>query len=279
MALFQDMTPQDFPLGENTYRYYIQEDSKNPPLILFYGYTGVHKDFLWLAEQLKKDFFIIIPEFPGWNKSPRFNEPLTVRNYAKHFKKLFEHLGIEKLNLFGHCFGAVVAIEYVYLYPETVRELILVSTPYLGGRTERFHKFLVRMAERSPRSIRPVFFFWRSRLLSVPFDFYAIKLRSFEQKLARVKEHIFKQFFEPEDAVEENWISFIKFNFNKVKNIKHQVRLIHGAKDVLVSTTQATKLQKLLPRASLDIIVEAGHVPPVESPEELLALIRKYLKN
>jgi pimeloyl-ACP methyl ester carboxylesterase len=278
MSNFPEMTLQDFHLDGKVYKYWVQGNQKNPPLILFYGYTGVHKDFLYLAEKLKNNYFIIIPEFPGWNKSPRLDKPLTINNYAKYFKSLFDFLGFSKINLFGHCFGAVVAIEYAYFYPDTVNKLILVSPPYLGGKTEKFHKFLVRMAENSPKFIRPVFFFWRSRILAVPFDFYAIKLRSFEKKMDRVKEHIFKQFFEPEDAVEENWISFIKFNFNKVKRINIRANLIHGAGDVLVNIKQAEKLQKLFPHATLDIISQAGHVPPVEAPDELLELVTKYLK-
>lgn len=279
MATFPEMTFQEFGLDGNSYLYWVVGDTNNPPLVLLYGFTGVAKDFIDLTNLLKDKYFIIIPEYPGWNGSPRFSGALTIHNYAKFFKKLIDYLGFSKINLFGHCLGAVAAIEFDYLYPEAVSKLILVSTPYLGSKTEKFHKFLVRLAERSPKSIRPIYFFWRSRFFGIPFDFYSIKLRSFEKKMARIKEHIFKQPLEPQDAVEENWISFVKFNFKKVKEIKHQIHLIHGAEDILINPKQAVKLQRLFPKASLDLIPLAGHVPPVEAPEDLAKLINNYLAS
>lgn len=277
MAVFAELTLQDFHLDGKVYKYWIQGNSNNPPLVMFYGFTGVAKDFSEVTNLLKDKYLIVIPEFPGWNGSPRLQASLSLKNYAKFFKQLFNFLGYSKVSIFGHCLGAVEAIEFTYLYPETVDKLILVSTPYLGSKTEKFHKILVRLAERSPKQLRPIFFFWRSRIFGIPFDFYSIKLRNFEKKLDRIKEHIFKQPHEPQDAVEENWISFIKFDFRKARKIKQMVHLIHGAEDVLINPRQAVKLQTLFPRVSLDIIPEAGHVPPVETTKELVKLLRRYL--
>lgn len=278
MGSFPQMKLQEFELDGRRYLYWVQGDSNNPPLVLLYGFTGVAKDFIELADLLKDKYFIIIPEFPGWNGSSRLPAALTIHNYAKFFKKLFDHFGIPKISLFGHCLGTVVATEFTYLYPEMIKKTILVSTPYLGGsKAEKFQRFLMRRAEHSPQALRPIFFFWRSRIITVPLDFFAIKLPDLDKKLARIKEHIFKQPTEPEDILEENWISYIKFDFKKVKEIKLAVNLIHGAEDILISPNQAIKLQKLFPNASLDIIPTAGHVPPVETPVELGKLMRKYL--
>src|SRR5438270_876571 len=98
---------------------------------------------------------------------------LTIHNYAKFFKRMLDSLNIEKVHLFGHCVGAVAAIEFAYLYPEKVTKLILVSVPYMGGMpVQAFYSFLAGMSERAPAFMKPVFFFWRSRLLTVPLDFF-----------------------------------------------------------------------------------------------------------
>jgi pimeloyl-ACP methyl ester carboxylesterase len=280
MSLFHEMTRQEVELEGRKYPYWVKGDSKNPPLVLLYGFTGVAKDFIELSELLKDKYFIIIPEYPGWNGSPRFEDVLTIHNYAKFVKKLLTKIGYQQVNVFGHCLGAVVAIEFTYLYPETVSRLILVSTPYLSGsKAEKFQKFVMSLAERSPKSLRPVFFFWRSRVFAVPLDFFAIKVKNRRKKLARIKEHIFKQSFEPEDAVEENWISFVDFDFRKVKQINVPVYLIHGGEDIMIGPAQSMKLKRLFPKASLNIISQAGHVPPVETPKELAQLTHKYLDS
>lgn len=277
MSSFSEMTSQDFELKGTKYRYWVEGDSQKPPLVIFYGFTGVAKDFIEVAKQLKDKYFIIIPEFPGWNGVPRLPEKLTLQNYAIYFKKFVDFLGYSKINLFGHCVGAVEAIEFTYQNPQMVEKLILASPPYtVGARGYGFSLFLAGMAARSPRFLRPIFFFWRSRILTVPLDFFAIKL-DLAQKLARIKEHIIKQPHEPEDTMEENWISFMNFDFAKAKKINMRVHLIQGAEDIIVNKAQVEKLQKLFPDATLDIIPDAGHVPPVEATQELIDLIRKYL--
>ncbi len=270
------MTLQEYELEGENYRYWVQGNTKNPPLVIFYGFTGVHKDFLEVARSLKDVYFVIIPEFPGWNNSPRFQEPLTIHNYAKFFKKMFDSLELLRITLLGHCVGAVVAIEFVSLYPQSVEQLILVSMPYLKGSLgQKLYSFLADISLHSPRIVRPAFFFWRSRILTVPLDFFVIKLKDFDKKIERIKDHIIRQPMQLEDAVEAEWTSFIKFNFEKVKQIKTPVRLIHGAEDLFISPQQALKFQKLLPDATLEIIPHAGHTPSVETPKELTELLLK----
>jgi pimeloyl-ACP methyl ester carboxylesterase len=79
-----------------------------------------------------------------------------------------------------------------------------------------------------------------------------------------------------EEAVEENWISLIKFNFKKIKDIKVPIHLIHGEKDYLVSKSLILKFHALIPKASLDFIADAGHIPPLESPDTLAKIILNY---
>jgi pimeloyl-ACP methyl ester carboxylesterase len=278
MAVFERITRQVFASDGNDYLYWAAGDSKNPPLLILYGYTGVHDDFLELVRALKHTFYIIIPEYPGWNNIPRFQEPLTIHNYAHYFKKLSTHLHIERMTLVGHCVGSVVALEMATLYPKNISQLILISTPYLDGTwAKRIYAALAKGAKLSPDFAKPFFFLWRSRPLSVPLDPFTIKLKNLHKKIQRIRDHIVKQPLQHEDAVEEEWLSFMEFDFQKVRAITLPVHIIHGDKDILLSPAQAAKFKQLFPSATLDLIPQAGHVPPVETPGELTRTMLKYL--
>lgn len=280
MAVFERMTKQVITSGEDEYIYWVAGEDTQPPLIILYGYTGVHEDFLEIVKALKERFFIVIPEHPGWNNAPRFKDPLTIHNYAVYIKKLCDLLEFKKIALVGHCVGSVIASEFTYLYPLSVSQLILISTPYLEGTwAQKMYGALAKGANHSPGFAKSFFFLWRSRPLNVPLDLFTIKLKDFRKKMQRIKDHIVKQPLQHEDAVEEEWLSFVGFDFNKVKKIAMPVHLIHGEKDMLLSCAQAEKFQRLFPSATLAIIPEAGHVPPVETPQALTKLLLESLST
>jgi pimeloyl-ACP methyl ester carboxylesterase len=277
--VFERITRQVFALDGNEYTYWVAGDSSNRPLVILYGYTGVHEDFLELVRALKQTFYVIIPEYPGWNTVPRFPEPLTIHNYAVYFKMLCDHLQLEQsITVIGHCVGSVVAVEMAFVYPQKINQLILISIPYLEGTwAQKMYAGLAKGATFSPGFIKSFFFLWRSRPLSVPLDLFAIRTKSVRKKMQRIKEHILKQPLQREDAVEEEWLSFIAYDFRKVRELTLPVHLIHGEKDLLLHAAQARRFQEIIPSATLDSIPDAGHVPPVETPRELIKIIEKYL--
>jgi pimeloyl-ACP methyl ester carboxylesterase len=274
---YERITKQVLALDGKEYSYWAAGDSNNPPIIILYGYTGVHDDFLELVRALKHTHFVVIPEYPGWNNVPRFSEPLSIHNYARYFKKLCDGLGLKSVTVIGHCVGSVVALEMASLYPKSIDQLILISIPYLEGTwAQKMYGLLAEGAKHSPGFIKSFFFLWRSRPLSVPLDLFTIRTKSIRKKIKRIRDHIVKQPLQHEDAVEEEWLSFVEFDFHKVSTLNTPVHLIHGAKDLLLSSAQAVKFQNLFPSATLDVIVDAGHVPPVETPGELIRIIEKY---
>lgn len=258
--------------------YWVVGNPKNPPLLLIHGFTGTHRNLLEMTEKLKEHFFVIVPDLPGWGASPRFAEHLTIHNYAKYLKELLDSIPIKKISIVGHCMGATLAIEFTYLYPEMVKKLILVSTPYLEGTmSSALFKHFSQWANHSPKKLRRLFYFWRFRGFGFPFAMVAMKYRTWHKKLKIEAEALADQSREHEDSVEEGWYSLVHYDYEKVKKITMPVHLLHGDEDILVSPEQAVKLQKLFPKATLDFLPHAGHVPPVETPQTLDSYIVKYL--
>ncbi|HSD99040.1 MAG TPA: alpha/beta hydrolase [Patescibacteria group bacterium] len=256
--------------NDSNISYFVDGDNKNPPLMLLPGFTGTHGDLLALATYLKKDFFLIFPEFPGWGESKKENSPLTIEDYAKIVGQIAQELGFAKVGIVGHCMGATVAIETAYQFPKIVRQLFLISTPYQKGTGgQLFFTLMTRLSKKVPQFLRPVFYFWRSRVLTVPLSFFIIKTKTFSHKCHLITKTLFAQSHQDEDVVERNWDSLIHYPYERARKITIPAVLLHGAKDMLIPMSQAEKLQKIFPNAKLVVLPNAGHLPPVETPGEV----------
>lgn len=257
--------------------YWVLGNKNKPPLLLIHGYTGNHSDLLEVAESLKEKYFVIVPDLPGWGQSERFKQKLSIGNYANYIKSLLDSLKISKVTIVGHCMGATLGIELCYKYPNIADKLILISTPYIKDAiSEKILLHVANMEKHSPKSIRRIFFVWRSRLIVTPLSFYLIKSKSVRKKLRLMWHYVKLQPTQQEESVEENFESTINYNYDKVKQIKIPIHLIHGGSDPIISMHEALEFHQLIPNSSIEIIPNSGHMPPVESPQSLASLILKY---
>ena len=278
MSTFERATRKTFSDGKSTYYYWIAGDTRNPTLLLLPGFTGTHTDLLPLAEELKKSFYIIIPDLPGWGESPRLKQKLTIDHYSVYLHSLLHAIGVSKIYLFGHCMGATLALQYAIHYPQSVKKLIIVSTPYNEGLlSQRLFLHLADISTHSPKFFRPFLFLWRSRFFSTPLCLLSMQFRSFHKKIRIIVRGIRQQPHQHEDVVEENWVSLVHFHYGKTKELTMPILIIHGDKDLLVSPKQADRLHLLLPNAQLRFISDAGHIPPVETPGTLAVMVAEFL--
>jgi pimeloyl-ACP methyl ester carboxylesterase len=274
---------RQFRFDGKTFYYWVVGKVTSPPLLMIPGLTGTHENLLELSYSLRKNFFLIMPDLPGWGMSPRPHEALTIEYYAHFFHELRRRLKINRLHIFGHCMGAAIAVEFTLMNPVSVNRLILVSAPYEeGSRGYEILKNMSKWGEMVPRSFRPLFYMWRNKYINFITGFYILKFKSFRRKL-RMLTDIFKEQSKLDNqSFVESWLSLLDFDFSKLGKIskKVTVHLIFGGQDVLIPKQQAVKLHNYIARRStLDLIPQAGHLPPLETPGILGALVLRYLRE
>lgn len=281
MSVYSRITMKSFIAEDGGEYYYVVDgDTKKEPLLMLPGFTGTHSDQLRLAEDLRDTYFVIVPDLPGWGKSPRLRKSLTLKNYAQYIHSLMDSIGIHKFYLLGHCMGATLALEYALLYPQSVKKLILVSTPYNEGLlSQRLFLHLADISTHAPKFFRPLLFFWRSQFFAVPLAFVSLRFRSLQKKIRIIGRGLKQQPKQHEDVVEENWISFVHFNYNRIKKLRIPTLILHGSEDLIVNPKQAMKLGLLLPHADIHIIEGAGHLPPMETPGALASEVKAFLEE
>lgn len=269
----------EFSLNNETFYFWTEGSEKNPPLVLLPGFTGTHDDLLDFARQFKENYFVIVPNLPGWG-NPKGTYHLTIDGYTTFLHDLLKSLTLKgKILLAGHCMGSTIAVLFASRYPHEVEKLFLIGPSYLGHTfSSNMFVHLAQASMKVPKFLRPLFFFFRSRIFAIPLGFFVVQTKSLRKKLKIIFTNTVKQQFQDEESVEKNWNSLVLFDYRKLGKLSVPVHILHGEKDILIPPQQIRELLAYCPNATFDIIPHAGHMPPVETPEALAHLMEKYFK-
>lgn len=127
------------------------------PVVLLHGFPdasfGWEKQIKALADA---GFFVIVPDQRGYNLSdkPRGKKLYQMKYLVEDILALADALGLEKFNLVGHDFGAMVSWHLVDKYPDRVKRLAILNVPHPRVMNE----FLAVNKEQRRRSWYAFFF-------------------------------------------------------------------------------------------------------------------------
>jgi pimeloyl-ACP methyl ester carboxylesterase len=117
--------PKAFANGINIH--YLQS-GKGFDVVLLHGLGGnLAVWFLKLVDQLRRDFRFTACDLRGHGKSDMPPTGYTTDNMAEDLRGLLDALGMEKVHLVGHSWGADIAMHFTILYPERVKKLVAIE--------------------------------------------------------------------------------------------------------------------------------------------------------
>jgi pimeloyl-ACP methyl ester carboxylesterase len=103
-----------------------REYGEGAPLVLLHAFPLDGRMFEPQAGALAGR--LIVPDFPGFGRSPRAPAQPDVRYYAEGVRGLLDRLDLERVVLGGVSMGGYVAFGCMRLFPERVSGLILADT-------------------------------------------------------------------------------------------------------------------------------------------------------
>lgn len=108
------------------------------PVILMHGGPGASSGYLMELERLAVDRPVIFYDQLGSGKSDRPEDQSlwTNERFVKELGQLREALKLEEVHLYGHSWGAMLAIEYMRTNPEGVESLVMASPVPSASRWE-----------------------------------------------------------------------------------------------------------------------------------------------
>lgn len=133
----------------NGVKHFIKKIGKGEPIVVLHGGPGLFHNYLVAHfEKLAEKYQIIFYDQRGCGKTdfPKDTTSITIQNFVEDLEAIRVHLKIEKMNLAGHSWGAILAINYAKLFPNNLNKLILISPA--PANTEYFDQMFKNMQNK-----------------------------------------------------------------------------------------------------------------------------------
>ena len=101
-------------------------------IVFLHGIGGTSRYWKTRVQPLAASYRLILVDLLGYGQSPK---PWTQYTVERHVDELYQILCEDRsLTIVGHSFGAIVALAFAARYPQLVKRLVLISTPYFGNK-------------------------------------------------------------------------------------------------------------------------------------------------
>jgi len=113
--------------GEIWYR--VVGTGSGTPVILLHGGPGYSSYYLKSLEGLGDDRLVIRYDQLGSGKSDHISDTtkFTINHFVQELDSLRSYLGLDRVDLYGHSWGTILAVEYYRAHPQHVAALVLAS--------------------------------------------------------------------------------------------------------------------------------------------------------
>lgn len=241
------------------------------PVIILHGLFGTLDNLMTTGRMLSEDYQVFLVDQRNHGRSPHIPE----HNYtamASDLAFFMEYNWIHHTHLIGHSMGGKAAMKYALLHPEKVDKLVVVDIGpkgYSGGHEPIFHAM---------RSL----------------DLSTVKERSdAEQHLSQyisdegVVLFLMKNLSRAKDGT-YHWKMNLPVLYDHYPEIigpitcdhpyEKPVLFIRGGNSHYILDDDWSDIHDLFPYAQLATIPGVGHWVHAEAPDELISLVRNFLK-
>jgi proline iminopeptidase len=251
-------------------------------VVVLHGGPGAEHDYLLPGfDALANGRTLVYYDQRGGGRSPVGRDvPVGWREHVDDLEALRQIWGIDRLDLCGYSWGALLAMLFAVTYPARVRSLALVS-PAPAAQRERA-EFEANLAARNNT---PALKAERAELMVSGLrasDLAAYNRRLFELAVSGYFHNpalvrAMTPFRITGRTQQEVWSSLgDDFDLRPaLGRLELPALVIHGDDDPIPLATAATTADAL--RAPLRVLPACGHVPYVEAPETFVAALDPFL--
>jgi len=266
-----------------TIAWHVRVDGSQPEgILLLHGFTGDHRDWDVVAEQLSLGYTVVRPDLPGHGKTkwrPSMNSSgarRSMTDVALELSELMTALGIERFGCLGYSLGGRTAIAVACTDTLRLTGLVLESaSPGLRSADERMARCAAdqRLADR----------ILQRGIVSFVDEWERIPLFESQQRLSEVawaRQRAVRLAQSPQGlaaslramgtgAQPSYWAQFAQLTM--------PLLLVTGGADEKFCAI-ADQMLQCLPSAKHVVIRDAGHNVHLERPELYLSAVADHLK-
>lgn len=245
---------------------------QGPTIVLVHGFRGDHHGLSAIAAALS-DFHVVIPDLPGYGKTPQLDGKHDLDGYAQWLKEFLAELGEEPI-LVGHSFGSLLVAAAHQRGIRTKATILLnpVTTKANGTLPGKLAGIFYQIGKLG----KPGSYLLRSAAVVRGMSIAMATTRNLQLRSFIHNQHL--SFFSnyASDRVAQE--GFAAANSSSVldfaRTLPKQLLVIAGEKDLIAPLPGQLKLQQAT-SAKLETL-PVGHLTHYEAPFEVAELIRKH---
>ncbi len=238
---------------------YRRPRTTDTPTLLIHGAGGAHLD---MPAPLRQNSALqpIAPDLSGHGRSSGAGQR-SISDYARDVLAVADALDVQTFNALGHSMGGAIALELALIAPARVERLILIATaPVIPVNPQIIAGLQTEPAATAQRIAR---WMWPK---GTPDEVVAQSA----QRMTQVRPAVILNDYTACDRFDVR---------DRLTEITMPVLIIHGEQDRMIRVSEAEQLAASLPRATLHVFPEAGHMVHMEHADAVSALIQTWIKS
>ncbi|HEV3469811.1 MAG TPA: alpha/beta hydrolase [Pyrinomonadaceae bacterium] len=242
-------------------------------ILLFHGAVGGAETMQWLAERFGDEYRTIAPTVADVRRLAEVCDAASAILDREH---------VGRAVVFGGSFGALVAQAFLKRRRRQVEHLVLLSAGApnrkVGARSERLLKLLRPLPFALLRALMKAEL---SKYLNAPAPpEHAERLAEFRRRLDEYFDRrLTKQTLLSRVALAADFNLRETYDAADYEDWPGRVLIIDSDDDPMVSAEDRRRLHALFPRALLCTFEGAGHMIPLLKTEELVGLVKAFLRE
>jgi len=246
----------------------VRTGSHGPPVLLLHpvGLDGP----IWtpLTTQLAKSYRVIAPSLRGHGRSPAFPPPWTVRELAADVHALLQRHADGPVHVVGLSLGGIVAQQLAVDHPTDVGSLVLIATR--SGFDEMGRRVLLERARQGQQG----------GMAAVAEDTMA-RWFAPTNRHSPIAERVRQRLLADDPRCwAATWRAMAEFGTpDQLVRIQQPALVLGGTGDAGTPPSVSTALAQALPNATLRILPKAGHLAPLEQPQQYADIIDAFLQR
>lgn len=251
-------------IGGLNINYETYGDKNRHPLVLLHGWGCCIATYKSVAEALKDDFFVVVPDLAGFGESDEPPEPWKIEDYAENVIAFLNALDIKNPTIAGHSHGGRTAIYMTGALGYKANKLILIDSA--GVAPKRSLKYYIKTYIYKFNKKILLCSLWKSKTKNI-YEKYINSKGSADYKAAS-------------PVMRGTLSNVVNVDLcGYMMNIKAPTILYWGENDTATPISDAYKMEKLIPDAGLIKIPGAGHYSFLESFNQFIAVVKEFLKK
>jgi pimeloyl-ACP methyl ester carboxylesterase len=251
------------------------EAGSGAPVLLLHGVGSSSYSWRSVLPELAARYRVIAPDWPGFGRSEApYEHDYSLAGQTKWLLAFMDHLEIRAASLAGNSMGGVISLFTAMDHPERVTRLALLGAPtYLGDRPKIMWPLRwpvigrVYEALLGPTLVRLVgrtAYHDPALMTEETVEEYSLSLRRPQGRRA-VAEFLRRAI--PDDARER---------MSRYPSLTHDILVICGDSDAVVSLANAKRFCAEAPRARLLAVSACGHAPQEEHPAAVARALSEF---